>query len=155
MKQSKIIKKQLLFLLRGGNAHSPVKRIIKNFPLKLINNKFPNVAYTPWQLLEHLRIALDDILQFIKDADHCSPEWPDGFWPGGDEVADEERWNKSVDEFFKSLDEMEKFIKDDSVDLFTPLPHAENYTIFREILVLADHNSYHLGQIMLMQKLNG
>jgi len=110
---------------------------------------------TPWQLLEHLRIAQDDILQFIKDADHCSPEWPDGFWPGGDEVADEERWNKSVDEFFKSLDEMEKFIKDDSVDLFTPLPHAENYTIFREILVLADHNSYHLGQIMLMQKLNG
>jgi hypothetical protein len=148
-----VIKKQLLFLLRGGNAHIPIKRAVHNFPVELINEKLTNISYTPWQLLEHLRICQDDIIQFIKDPQYKSPEWPAGYWPDSEEIADEVKWKKSVDDFFEGLDEMEDFVKDDDVDLYEPLPHADQYTIFREVLVLADHNAYHIGQLMLFKKL--
>ena len=153
MEKDQVIKKQLLFILRGGNAHIPVKRAVNNFPVKLINKKLPGLSYTPWHLVEHLRRAQDDIIRFIKEPEYESPEWPDGFWPAQDETADEKKWKKSVDEFFEGLDEMEKFVKDDKADLYAPLPHADQYTIFREILVLADHNAYHVGQLMMFKKL--
>jgi hypothetical protein len=148
-----VIKKQLLFILRGGNAHIPIKRAVNNFPVEHINAKLPNISFSPWHLVEHLRICQEDIIQFIKDPDYKSPEWPDGYWPKPDEAADEEKWKKSVDEFFIGLDEMEKFVKDKNVDLYAPLPHADQYTIFREVLVLADHNAYHIGQLMLFKKM--
>jgi len=148
-----VIKKQLLFILRGGNAHVPIKRAVNNFPIEHINEKIPNISYTPWQLVEHLRIAQEDIIRFIKDPEYKSPEWPNGYWPKPDEIADEKKWKKSVDEFFAGLDEMEKFVKDNSIDLYAPLPHADQYTIFREVLVLADHNAYHIGQLMLFKKM--
>lgn len=153
MDKDEVIKKQLLFILRGGNAHVPAKRAVTNFPVDLINEKLPGISFTPWHLLEHLRICQEDIIQFIKDPDYESPEWPDGYWPGLDEKADEAAWNKTVEEFFAGLDEMEKFVKDDTVDLYAPLPHAEQYTIFREVLVLADHNAYHIGQLMMYRKM--
>ena len=153
MNQNQVIKKQLLFLLRGGNAHIPIKRAVTNFPADQINEKLPNISYTSWQLLEHMRICQDDIIQFIKDPEYKSPEWPEGFWPDKNEMADKTKWNKTVDGFFAGLDEMEKFIKDDNIDLYAPLPHAEQYTIFREVLVLADHNAYHLGQLMMFRKM--
>ena len=153
MDKDDVIKKQLLFLLRGGNAHIPIKRAVNNFPVEQINKKLSNISYTPWQLVEHLRICQEDIIQFIKDPDYKSPEWPDGYWPKPDETADEDKWKKSVNEFFAGLDEMEKFVKDKSVDLYAPLPHADQYTIFREVLVLADHNAYHIGQLMLFKKM--
>jgi len=153
MDKDDVIKKQLLFILRGGNAHVPVKRAVNNFPIELINEKLPNIGYTPWHLVEHLRICQEDIIQFIKDPEYKSPEWPAGYWPKQDEVADEEKWKKSVDEFFTGLDEMEKFVKNKNVDLYAPLPHADQYTIFREVLVLAGHNAYHVGQLMLFKKM--
>jgi len=106
-------------------------------------------------LLEHLRIAQDDIIQFIKNPDYVSPDWPDGYWPDMKESADEEKWKLSCEKFFEGLDEMEKFVKDDSIDLFAPLIHAETYNIFREVMVLAAHNSYHIGQMMLIKKMFG
>lgn len=153
MDKDDIIKKQLLFILRGGNAHIPIKRAVNNFPIEHINEKLPNISYTPWQLVEHLRIAQEDIIQFVKDPDYKSPEWPDGYWPDQPEVADEVKWKKSVNGFFAGLDEMEKFVKDKNVDLYAPLPHSEQYTIFREVLVLAAHNAYHIGQLMLFKKM--
>ena len=153
MDKDEVIKKQLLFLLRGGNAHIPIKRAVNNFPVEHINGKVPEISYTPWQLVEHLRICQEDIIQFIKDPDYKSPEWPDGYWPKPGETADEGKWEKSVNEFFAGLDEMEKFVKDKSVDLYAPLLHADQYTIFREVLVLAAHNAYHIGQLMLFKKM--
>lgn len=151
--QKTIIKKQLLFLLRGGNAHTPIKRAINTFPGELINKRIENISYTPWQLLEHLRIVQHDIIQFILNSDYVAPKWPDDYWTELNENADKSKWKTSQEKFFSELDEMEKFIKDDSVDLFAPIPHSENYTIFREILVLASHNSYHIGQMMLIKKM--
>ncbi len=153
MNQDTVIKKQLLFLIRGGNAHTPVKRAIAQFPINLINKKTPNVSYTPWELLEHLIIAQDDIIQFIKNPNYVSLEWPEGFWCKENGTADDTKWKLSAEKFFKGIDEMEKFIKDESVDLFAPIPHAETYTIFREVLVLSAHNSYHIGQMMLIKKM--
>ena len=151
MNQKAIIRKQLLFALRGGNAHVPIKRAITNVPLKHINSKLPEFDHTPFQLLDHLRRAQLDIINFIEDKNYKSPDWPIGFWT--DETdADELAWKNTAEEFYNGLDRMEKFIKDDKIDLFAEIPHAAQYTIFREVLVLASHNSYHLGQLMLMKK---
>lgn len=151
MEKDEIIKKQLLFTLRGGNAHSPIKRGIKNFPIELINKKANNQKYSAWHLLEHMNICQNDILDFIIDPKYQSPEWPAGYWPPLDNDATEEMWLETMENFFAGLDEAEKFIKDDEIDLFKPLPQDEKYTLYREILVLASHNSYHLGQILLLQ----
>ena len=151
MNQKEVIKKQLLFDLRGGNAHVPIKRAIQNFPLERINNKIRGFAHSPYQLVDHLRRAQLDILNFIEDKNYKSPDWPIGFWDVTEE-ADKELWDKTVKEFFAGIDRMERFIKDNKIDLFSKIPHAPQYTIFREVLVLASHNSYHLGQLMLMRK---
>ena len=153
MNQIEVIRKQLLFSLRGGNAHIAIKRAINHFPFDLINKKMPNVDYTPWQLLDHMQRAQLDFVNFIIDANYKSPDWPKGYWPDKNEMADEDKWMKTVKEFFEGLDVMEKFVKDDKHDLFAKIPHSPQYTIFREVLVLSNHNSYHLGQLMLMKKL--
>ena len=153
MNQKEVIRKQLLFSLRGGNAHRAIKRGINHFPLALINKKMPNVDYTPWHLLEHMRISQIDFINFIIDPKYKSPDWPKDYWPNKNEIANEDMWKKTVKDFFDGLDVMEKFVKDDKYDLFTKIPHAPQYTIFREVLVLSNHNSYHLGQLMLMKKL--
>ena len=153
MDQKAVIRKQLLFSLRGGNAHKAIKRGITHFPIALINKKIPNVDYTPWQLLDHMRRAQIDIIKFFTDAGYKSPDWPKGYWSDKNETVDEDKWKKTVEEFFEGLDVMEKFVKDDKYDLFANIPHAPQYTIFREVLVLSNHNSYHLGQLMLMRKM--
>ena len=153
MDQKAVIRKQLLFSLRGGNAHKAIRRGINHFPIALINKKMLNADYTPWQLLDHMRRAQIDIINFITDAGYKSPHRPKGFWPDKNEMADEEKWKKTVEEFFDGLDVMEKFVKDDKYDLFANIPHAAQYTIFREVLVLSNHNSYHLVQSTLMKKM--
>jgi hypothetical protein len=151
--QKAVIRKQLLFSLRGGNAHKAIKRAIIHFPLEFINRKIQNADYTPWQLLDHMRRAQIDFIKFITDADYKSTEWPSGYWPDKNEMADEDKWKKTAEDFFEGLDVMEKFVKDDKYDLFAKIPHAPQYTIYREVMVLSNHNSYHLGQLMLMKKM--
>ncbi|MBL1213011.1 MAG: DinB family protein [Ignavibacteriae bacterium] len=151
MNQKSVIRKQLLFALRGGNAHIPIKRAITNFPIEFINAKLPHFEHTPFQLVDHLRRAQLDIINFIENKNYKSPDWPIGFWDENNN-ANAEMWDKTVKEFFAGLDRVEKFVKNDKINLFAEIPHAPQYTIFREVLVLASHNSYHLGQLMLMRK---
>lgn len=146
-----VIKKQILFLLRGGNTHIPIKRAIKNYPLKIVNQKVHGIEHTPFQLLNHMKRAQDDFLGFINNPKHQSPEWPKGLWTD-EEDASLNDWTKLVEEFFDGIDEMERLIKNKDVDIFAPIPHAPQYTIYREALMLASHNTYHLGQLMLMKK---
>lgn len=146
-----IIKKQILFLLRGGNTHNPVKRTINNYPQQIINGKIPGVEYTPYQLLDHMNRAQNDFLGFIYNPKHQSPDWPEGFWTTKTD-ADSKDWKKLKDDFFDGLDKMESIIKNKDVDIFSPITHAPQYTIYREAIMLASHNSYHLGQLMLMKK---
>ncbi|MDD3559760.1 MAG: DinB family protein, partial [Melioribacteraceae bacterium] len=104
-----------------------------------------------YQLLDHLARAQRDFLGFISDPKHQSPEWPKGLWTDK-ETASGNDWKELSEEFFAGLDEMESLIKNKGVDIFAPIPHAPQYTIYREALMLASHNSYHLGQLMLMKK---
>jgi hypothetical protein len=151
MKQDEVIREQLLALLRGGNAHMSFDQAVADFPMGKINAQPPSLPYTPWRLLEHIRIAQRDILDFIRDPAYVSPAWPEGYWPPQGEQADEARWRRTIEEFQADRRELEKIVKDPNTDLSAPMPQGQKYTILREILVAADHNAYHLGEFGLMR----
>lgn len=150
--QLKSLRKEVVDLLNGGNAHIKPEKVLPDFPEKLRAAKVANFPHTAWQLLEHLRIAQSDILEFTRDAKHKSPPWPSGYWPKSGEPPDRHAWKKSVDQFFADLKAMEQLVTDPATDLFAKIPHGDGQTILREALVLADHNSYHLGQIEAVRK---
>ena len=154
MDNDKALREHLLYLLRGGSAHIDFEGVIADFPVELINGKVEHIPYTPWQLLEHMRIAQWDILEFSRNANHVSPEWPKGYWPT-DDVKDAKAWNKSVEAFRADLKEMEKLVEDPSTDLFAPIAHGEGQTVLREALLVADHNAYHLGVLATIKRLLG
>jgi hypothetical protein len=148
----KVLREQLLALLRGGNAHLGFDDAIANFSLEHINTKPPNVSYTPWHLLEHIRIAQWDILEFVRNPNHVSPQWPEGYWPAPDEQADEARWQQTIDKFKADLQAVEDLVQNPDTDFFGPIPHAPDYTIFREVLLVADHNAYHIGEFAILRQ---
>lgn len=126
--------------------------IVSDFPFECINKKAPNVPYSFWQILEHMRIAQWDILEFIRNPGHVSPHYPEGYRPSPDEQADRTRWFKTIADFRADLEALQRIILDSSVDLLVPLPHAKEYTILREILLAADHNAYHLGELAILRQ---
>ncbi len=148
----KTIREQLLKLLRGGQAHIDFAQAIERFPLGSINTPLPGSDYTAWRLLEHIRIAQWDILEFIRNPGHVSPPWPAGYWPTKVEMADPNKWKQTISSFQEDLQAMQAIVEDAHTDLFTSLPHAEGYTILREVLVLADHNAYHMGEFGLLSQ---
>ena len=150
MKQDDVIREQLVALLRGGNAHLSFDQAVADFPMDKINAQPPSLPYTPWRLLEHIRLAQRDILDFIRDPAYVSPEWPAGYWPPQGEMADEARWRQTVEAFRADLRELEKIVKDPKTDLAAPMPQGQRYNVLREILVAADHNAYHIGEFSLM-----
>jgi hypothetical protein len=152
MDTDKVVREQLLFLLRGGNAHMSFDQAVAGFPVDHINRQPPNVSYTPWHVLEHMRIAQWDILEFVRDPDHVSPQWPEGYWPAPDEPADESKWEKTINDFRADLRALQEIVEDPSVDLCAPLPHARDYTVLREILLVADHNAYHIGEFAIIRQ---
>jgi hypothetical protein len=139
MNTDKTIREQLHALLNGGNAHMSFVEAVSGFPLKEINRRLPNASYTVWHLLEHMRIAQWDILEFVRNPDHASPDFPDGYWPKVDTVTTPAGWRKTIKEF--------------SADLVSPIPHARDYTILREVLLAADHNAYHIAEIVTIRRL--
>ena len=117
-----------------------------------INSKAPNIPYTAWDLLEHMRIAQRDILDFIKIDDYIELNWPDDYWPDKNVEATEKEWSASIKMFFDDLNEIKQIVANPEIDLFISLPHGDEYNILREVLLVADHNSYHLGQLMSLQR---
>jgi hypothetical protein len=152
MKADKVIRKQLLALLEGGNAHMSFADAVSGFPLKEINRRLPNASYTIWHLLEHMRIAQWDILEFVRNPDHVSPEFPAGYWPKPDEMATAARWKRTIKEFSVDLEAFEGLVKNPKTDFFNPIPHAKGYTVFREVLLAADHNAYHVAEIVTIRR---
>jgi hypothetical protein len=153
--QTAALREHLLYLLRGGGAHLDFEKAIADLPAKLRGAKPAGQPHTPWRLLEHLRLAQWDILRFSIDPHHISPAFPEGYWPQGDAPADASVWQRSVDAFRADLRAMQALVADPATDLFTPLPHGEGQTILREALLVADHNAYHLGQLVLLRRLLG
>ena len=152
-KEDASLRKHLLYLLRGGGAHLSFDDFVNSFPPDLCNRRIDGLPYTAWQVLEHMRIAQWDIVEFSRDANHVSPEFPKGYWPGPDELGSADSWQKTVDEFRKNLQAMEALLEDESTDLHVKIPHGDGQTILREALLLADHNAYHLGVLAVMARL--
>ena len=155
MDPDKVVPDQLLSFLRGGNAHLTFDQSVADFPPDHINVQPPNISYTPWHLLEHIRIAQGDILEFIRDPDHVSPRWPEGYWPPSGAKADEAKWGKTTAGFHADLQALQDMIQDPATDLYAPIPHAREYTVFREILLVADHNAYHIGEFAILRQVMG
>ncbi len=151
----KVIRKELIALLQGGGAHMSFDEIVADFPPEMVNAKTPATPYTAWHLIEHMRIAQWDILEFIRNPDHVSPVYPGGYRPGSHVTADEPLWHRTIERFQTDLETLQRMAADPSIALFEPIPHAPDYTIFRELLLVADHNAYHLGELALLrQELN-
>lgn len=153
MDRDKSLREHLLSLLGGGSAHIDFDAAVKDFPLSAINRKAEHVPYTPWHVLEHMRIAQWDILEFSRNPAHVSPPWPEGYWPASDATADEAAWNKSVEAFRSDLEEMKQLVADPATDLLAKIPHGDGQTILREALLIADHNAYHLGVLVTLKRI--
>jgi hypothetical protein len=151
MDKDRLLREHLLELLSGRSAHIDLDSAVADFPLDQINTKIGGSPHTAWQLLEHIRIAQWDILEFSRDANHVSPDWPGGYWPTGDGTAD--LWAASVDQVRRDMRAMRDLVADDNTDLYAKIEHGEGQTILREALLVADHNAYHLGQLVLLKKM--
>ncbi len=143
----------LVRMLAGGSAHLGPKEILARFPQRLRGARLRGAPHTPWQLLEHLRIAQEDILRFSLDPEHVSPQWPAEFWPKPSAPPDERSWIKSVRAFLGDLEELQGIARDPRRDLFTPIPHAKPATLFGQLALAASHNSYHLAQLVLLRRI--
>jgi hypothetical protein len=151
----KELRDHLVFLLDGGGAHAKFDDIIKDMPENRRGIKPEGLPHTAWMLLEHLRIAQWDILEFSRNPNHKSPDWPTGYWPKNEAPHTLTAWNKSVQEFRRDLKTMQDLVADPKADLYARIPWGDGQTILREALLLADHNAYHLGQLVDLRRLLG
>jgi hypothetical protein len=149
------LRRHLAQLLTGRDAHLEFDAVIGRLPRRLRGTRPRGLPYSAWRLLEHLRIAQWDILEFSRDPRHVSPEWPRGYWPEADAPPSEAAWRASVHAFRADLHAMSRLVLDPAADLLKPIPHGSGQTLLREALVLADHNAYHLGQLVLLRRLLG
>jgi hypothetical protein len=149
------LRQELAALIEKSNAHVSSKPALAGVPPEIRGVKPAGAPYSLWQLLEHLRIAQWDILEFSRDAKHASPDWPSGYWPATDAPPNDREWEKSVHAFEHELNEMQKLVLDPKTDLFAKIPHGTGQTILREALLLIDHNAYHIGQFVIVRRLLG
>jgi hypothetical protein len=147
------LRDHVLYLLRSEGAHITFDDLVADFPLEKCGERVEGLPYTAWQVLEHIRIAQWDILEFSRDAKHVSPKWPEGYWPAADQRGTAAQWQETVAKFRDDLKQMEQLVTDPSTDLFAPIPHGKGQTILREALLVADHNSYHLGVLAVMNRM--
>lgn len=150
-----IVREQLRLHLRGGDAHMTFDEAVANFPREYMNTKPPNVPYTPWQLLEHIRMAQWDILEFIRNPEYVSPPWPEGYWPVESVQADEAAWEKTLASFRADQQCLLEMLADPVVNLYIPILHGNGQNILREMLVVADHNAYHISEFATYRQVIG
>lgn len=149
------LRDHLLYLLRGGGAHADFEKTLEGLPAGLRGRQAPGLPHTVWQLLEHLRLAQWDILEFSRSRDHVSPPWPEGHWPETAAPPDDAAWEQSLASFRRDLQVMQALVDDPTTDLYAKIPWGDGQTILREALLVADHNAYHLGQIVSVRQALG
>ena len=154
-KNDAALRKHVVELLTLGHAHATFEQAVKDLPAELRGKVARGAEHSPWQLLEHLRLAQWDILDFSRNAKYQALKWPDDYWPKEKAPADDKAWDKSVRAFKKDLKEMCALVEDPKTDLFAKISHGDGQTILREALLLADHNAYHVGQLVLVRRLLG
>jgi len=153
--EDRILREQLAKALSWQEAHVGWKKVVSDLPVKDRGTRPAGVPHSPWELLEHMRIATWDMLEFCRNAKHVSPDWPSGYWPQKPAPPDSSAWDKSVKSLEKDLDAMEEIVTAPGTNLSAPIPGGSGQTILREILLIADHNAYHLGQLVLVRQLLG
>jgi len=149
------LREHLIYLLEGGGAHAGFDEVIADIPAELRGQKPHGMQHSLWRLLEHLRLAQRDILEFSRNAKHVSPEWPKGYWPAKDAPPSASAWNASIKSFRADLKAMCDLVKNPRTDLFAKIPWGDGQTILRETLLVADHNAYHLAQMVDVRRLLG
>ena len=155
MENDKQLRQQIAKALDWHEAHADLAATVADFPAELRGKVPPGLPHSAWQLLEHIRIALWDIYEFSRSARHKSPEWPEGYWPKTAAPPNEEAWEQSIQAIRESLDGMRTLITDTKRDLLAPISGGSGQTLLREALLIADHNAYHLGQLVLVRKALG
>jgi hypothetical protein len=151
----KSLRDHLLYLLKGGGAHTTFDAAVANLAPALHGKKITHLPYTAWMLLEHLRLAQWDIVEFSRDRKHVSPEWPRGYWPATPAPPSDSAWDESIKSFRADLKAMVKLVSDPKTDLYARIPWGDGQTILREALLVADHNAYHIGQLVTLRRLLG
>jgi uncharacterized damage-inducible protein DinB len=155
MADDSALRAHLISLLDGGNAHATFDSVVRGFPVAKAGVRPKGLPYSAWELLEHLRIAQHDIVQFSLSAEHQSPQWPEGYWPAKPGPEKETDWARSVRQIRKDLAEFKDVIQDAKQDLHRKFPWGDGQTLLREALLIADHNAYHIGQLVLVRRLLG
>lgn len=151
----RVLREHLKKLLDGHDAHVEWRATFAGLPAKHRGAKPPGAPYSAWELLEHMRIAQRDILEFCRNPKHVSPDWPSGYWPKKTAPPSPAAWGESLEAFERDLKEMQQLIEDPETDLFARIPHGSGQSVLREVLLVADHNAYHLGQVVLLRRLCG
>lgn len=154
MKEDQALRQHVLYLLSDGGAHAKFDDVVTGIPAKLRGQKPNGFPHSPWMLLEHMRLTQWDILEFSRNPKYVSPKWPEGYWPGADAPPDA-AWNQGIKNFRQDLEEMQALVKNPKTNLFAPIPWGDGQTILREALLVADHNAYHLGQLVDVRRLLG
>ena len=146
------LRRNLRMLLEAGHAHMGFEQAIRNFPVQAMNQPVPNAPYTPWHILEHLRLVQRDSLNYMEDQHYSAPAWPDEFWPAHDAVADEVAWNETIDACRSDLARFVALVDDDSRDLSAPIPSNPDHDLLRSIVIIAAHNHYHIGEFAALRQ---
>ena len=155
MNNDQSLRKHLIELLDGAQAHATFDNVMDDFPAKQRGEIPKGLPHSAWMLLEHMRIAQSDILDFSRNPKYKSLKWPADYWPKSPAPPNATAWEKSVKSFHDDLDAMKKLVGDPKTDLFAKIPWGEGQTVLREAMLLADHNSHHLGQIIDVRRLLG
>jgi hypothetical protein len=153
--RDKSLREHLVYLLAGGGAHAKFDDVLKGLPPDLRGKKPAKFPHSPWMLLEHMRLAQWDILEFSRNSKHVSPDWPQGYWPKTQAPPTSTAWTKGSQEFQRDLKAMQDLVADPATDLYAPILWGDSQTILREALLVADHNAYHLGQFVDLRRLLG
>ena len=153
MPSDKALRQHLVDLLNNEMAHAGFEKAVKNMPVSLRGKRPKGAAHSPWEILEHLRIAQWDILEFTRDAKHVSPEFPAGYWPAKPEPPNAKAWDASVRAFRADLKALSALVANPKIDLLARIPHGDGQTVLREALLVADHNAYHLGELVQLRRL--
>jgi hypothetical protein len=155
MDRDQALREQLVELMRGGHAHLDFASAVADLPVELRGAKLAGVPHSPWRLVEHMRIAQWDILEFSRNPRHVSPKFPEGYWPADDAPPNAAAWDRTARAFEADLQAMCDLVTDPATDLFARIPHGDGQTILREALLVADHNAYHLGQLIAVRRALG
>jgi hypothetical protein len=150
-----ILREQLLALLDGRGAHLPFEAAVADFPDEAINRRPPNVSYTPWHLLEHIRIAQHDMLDYIRNRAYLAPAWPEEYWPALDATATPAQFAATVTAFRADRAALHALVADPSTDLLATIPNTPGHTVLREIRLIGDHNAYHVGEFAILRQVMG